>query len=91
MCSVAPESKTVKYEGCSVPEHPDILQASKNLMEKLWLEHRQCSFISPKIAHFTLFLIAKTFFLHEKTTIPNDLQLFFLTYFSGVHIFLFGG
>ena len=54
-CSFAAETKTilvfwqyhVKFEGCSVPEHPDIIEASKNLREKLLSELRQCSFTSP--------------------------------------------
>ena len=34
----------VKAEGRSIPEHPDIINASMNLRKKLFLELRQCSF-----------------------------------------------
>ena len=37
----------VKSEGRSIPSHPDIINASMNLKEKLLSEHRQCSFTSP--------------------------------------------
>ena len=34
----------VKAEGRSIPEHPDIINASMNLRKKLFSELRQCSF-----------------------------------------------
>ena len=34
----------VKAEGRSIPEHPDIINASMNLRKKLLSELRQCSF-----------------------------------------------
>jgi hypothetical protein len=34
----------VKAEGRSIPEHPDIINASMNLRKKLFLELIQCSF-----------------------------------------------
>ena len=37
----------VKAEGPSIPEHPDIINASMNLREKLLSELRQCSFTAP--------------------------------------------
>ena len=37
----------VKDEGRSIPEHPDIINASMNLRKKLLLELRQCSFTDP--------------------------------------------
>ena len=37
----------VKAEGRSIPKHPDIINASMNLREKLLSELRQCSFTAP--------------------------------------------
>ena len=36
-----------KAEGRSIPKHPDIINASMNLREKLLSELRQCSFTAP--------------------------------------------
>ena len=38
----------VKAEGCSIQEHPDIINALMNLKDKLLSELRQCSFTAPK-------------------------------------------
>ena len=54
-CSLAPKTKIIKFfcqyhvkaEGRSILRHPDIINASMNLREKLLSELRQCSFTAP--------------------------------------------